>query len=224
MSIAKAENNIVSISGYRGEDIFANSIRKIANNIILQEIKGTGDVKSITVLTPSNGCTTGRVVQQLAFELASQGSRILVLSLPGMKCPASYIIDTAKAGKLVEECIERTDNKNIDYLSLDEVGRSCGFTLDKASLAALLGQMKNRYRRILIETIPLEDDMSGFMAACVTDGAYFMINDEIVRSENTERCYRELKQAGTKILGIIYSNVEMKKMKKIQGKSRLKHG
>ncbi len=206
--------------GCKGEDILTNSLRKIADNTILQEIKENSDIKSVTIVSPSKSCPTDRIAEQLAAEFANQGCKILVLNLPGIKCSGSYIIDPAKAGKLIEECIEKTDNKNIDHLSLDEVGRSCGFTLNKASLLALLSQMKLKYRRILIDTISLEDDMSGFIAACAADGTYFTVSDDTLRSKNTERAYRELKQAGAKILGVIYSNVEARNMRRIQIKSR----
>jgi protein-tyrosine kinase len=206
------------------EDLFTFSIRKIVSDVLLQEIKNSSEIKAIAIISPFRNDGKSEISEQLARVFADQGSKTLLLNLQSIQYMGNYIIDPLKSSKLMEESIVKTDKKNVDYLSLDEIGKTCGFLFDKTSLTNLVNQLKNKYRRIIIDTVSLDEDMSGFMAASVADGVYFICNNTGMRSRQPDMYYRKLKEIGASVLGIIYNNVEMKAVRKIQLQNREKHG
>lgn len=206
------------------EDLFASSIRKIASDVLLQEIKNGNEIRSISILSPFRNDGKSEISLQLSQAFAALGSKTLLVNLLSIQYMGAYLLDPAKSGKLLEECIVKTDRKNLDYLSLDEVGKTCGFAFDKASLSNLFNQLKTRYRRIVVDTVPLEEDMSGFIAASASDGVYFICNHANLKNAQPEQYYRKLKEIGAELLGIIYNNVEQRLVKKVQSQNREKHG
>lgn len=206
------------------EDLFTLCIRKIVSDVLLQEIKSCSEIKAIAIISPFQHDGKSEISEQLASAFAAQGNKILLLSLQSIQYLGAYLIDPVKSSKLLEECIVKTDNKNLDHLSLDDIGKTCGFTFDKVSLTNLISQLKNKYKRIIIDTVSLDEDMSGFMAASAADGVYFICNSTNMRSSQTEMYFKKLKEIGASILGIIYNNVDMKTVRKLQMKSREKHG
>ena len=206
------------------EDLFMLSIRKIVSDVLLQEIKNSSEIKAIAIISPFRNDGKSEISEQLARVFADQGSKTLVLNLQSIQYMGNYIIDPLKSSKLLEESIVKTDRKNVDYLLLEEIGKTCGFIFDKASLTNLINQLKNKYKRIIIDTISLEEDMSGFMAASIADGVYFICNNTGMRSRQPEMYYRKLKEIGASVLGIIYNNADMRTVKKIQQQKRERHG
>lgn len=223
----KTADEVKSISGIGRrvrEDLFTFSIRKVVSDVLLQEIKSSSEIKAIAIISPFRNDGKSEISVQLARAFADQGSKTLLLNLQSIQYMGNFFIDPLKSSKLMEDSIVKTDKKNVDYLSLDEIGKTCGFAFDKTSLANLVSQLKNKYKRIIIDTVSLDEDMSGFMAASVADGVYFICNNANMRSSQPEMYYRKLKEIGASVLGIIYNNVELKAIRKNQLQNRKKYG
>jgi Mrp family chromosome partitioning ATPase len=198
-----------------GEDFFTLSIGRIVRDVLLQEIKSNSEIRTIAIISPFRNDGKSELSDQISCAFAAQGSKTLLLNLQNIPS-ASYRIDPLKSGKLLEECIARVEKKGYDCLSLAEIGRNCGFTFDKASVVSLLSQLKGKYKRIVIDTEPLLEETSGFLAASASDGVYFICNRASMRTGQPEQYYRKLKEIGVNILGVIYNNAELKLVKKDQ--------
>jgi Mrp family chromosome partitioning ATPase len=205
------------------EDLFTFSIRKIVSDVLLHEIKSSSEIKAIAIISPFRNDGKSEISEQLARAFADQVGKTLLLNLQSIQYMGNYIIDPLKSSKLMEESIIKSDKRNVDYLSLDEIGKTCGFIFDKTSLTNLVNQLKNKYKRIIIDTVSLDEDMSGYMAASIADGVYFVCNNAGIRSRQPELYYRKLKEIGVSVLGIIYNNVELKAIRKKQMQNRKKH-
>ena len=212
------------VSRHERKDLFTLSIRKIIDDVLLQEIKSGREIRTIAITSPFHSDGKSEISKQLAGEFAAQGNRTLLLDLKSMTEDKAYMTDSSRTLKLLDESIFKTSTKNFDYLSLDDIRKSQAVTLDRISLGSLFLQLRSRYKRIVIDTAPLSEDMSGFIAASTADGVYFICSKSNLHGRQPETHYQKLKEIGAGILGVIYNNADVKLVKKNLGRNGKKHG
>ncbi|MGI6085244.1 MAG: hypothetical protein ACOYIF_07325 [Acetivibrionales bacterium] len=130
----------------------------------------------------------------------------------------------SKAGELPVDGVMKTVYPNLDFLSLKNLRKTRGFIADKDSVKALLDMLKGKYKRIIIDTPPLEENLLGFISAIAADGAYFVCNSRSKRGSVMHKYYTDLKDIGANILGVIFNNAGKKIVRRIFRNDGRKHG
>lgn len=214
----KAVNELLKNTRFNSHDkdyLFMLSIRKIADDVMLREMKNGKEIRTIAIISPFSHDGKSEISDHLSYEFAGMGCKTLLLCLQKAQEAGCDLEEPIQPDELPEYDIANTGIKNLDYLCLESLKKSNGFTSSRNTLSSLLGQLKNRYKRIIIDTASLDGDVSGFIAASAADGAYFICSRRNMRKGQLEKYYECLKDVGANILGIIYNNAERKTVKKM---------
>lgn len=206
------------------DELFIASIRKIAQDVILKEIKNSKEIKALAIISPFNFDGKSKISDYLSQEFESMGNKTLLLRFSNVIEDDEGFKKTMQTNRLPEDFIIESNFGKPDYLSLLDLRKTYGFTFDKASLGSLLSRLRNKYKRIVIDTGALENDISGFVAASIADGVYFICNKRNLRNERLAKNYRVLKEIGISILGVIYNNAEKRVVKKAYCQNGENHG
>lgn len=206
------------------DELFILSIRRIAENVLMREMKNGKEIKTIAIISPFNNEGKSKISSHLANEFAALGFKTLLISFQRTFDLESEIKVPQQPYKLPEDSIVKTETENLDYLSSNDIRRAYGFTVERTSLCNLLNRLKGRYNRIIIDTGALEKDLSGFTAANAADGVYFICCRKNIRKWQVEKYYKDLKDIGVSILGIIYNNAEKRIVEKIYIQNGERHG
>lgn len=220
----KASNLAYDRSNLRtriSDDLFTFSIRKIVNDVLLQEMKTGREIKAIAIISSFADDRAGEVANHISYEFADEGNDTLLLSLR----KEQYMDDEEKRiCELTEEGIMKTHIKRLHFLSMENLTKVQDFTLDKASLIALLDSFKGKYKRIIIDVPPLEEDLAGFISAMAADGIYFICNSKSTRFGEMQKHYANLRSIGANIFGIIYNHAEQRVVRKLYKLNGRNHG
>lgn len=203
------------------DELFLFSIRSIANDIVLNEIKTDKELTTIAVISSFEEDEANDITDHLSYEFADQGNDTLLLSIKKGRRIEEY---KNKINEKFEENILKTHIKNLDFLLIDRLVNQKHYCMDRASFESLLVSLKTKYKRIIIDTPPLEEDMAGFISAVAADGIYLICNSKSSRWSEVQNYYDNLKSIGANILGIIYNNAEQKVVKRMYKKSAKNYG
>lgn len=203
------------------DELYIFSIRRIVSDILLKEMKTGETVKVIAIVGSFRSDKSNEIANHISYEFADQGNNTLLLSLQKERI--------AEEGKnriceLNDYGIMKTHVKRLDFLSVDNLSRLKDFNLNKASLCALLDTFKEKYKRIVIDAPPLEEDLSGFMSAIAASGIYYVLNSRSIHTREVQKHYADLKALGANVFGIIYNNAETRIVKKFYKIREKKHG
>ncbi len=187
------------------DKLFMLSIRKIAEDIQLKEMKNGREIRVIAITSPFDNDGKSEISIHLAQEFAILGEKTLLLSF--------------KETVGIEHSIV-----NLDFFSMKEAEKATGPIAGRTAFAAMLNQLKSKYRRIIIDTEALEGSLSGFLAASNADGVYFVCNRRNLQRGQLERYHRRLKDIGANILGIIYNNAARKMVEKAYAQDGERYG
>ncbi|NLL68120.1 MAG: CpsD/CapB family tyrosine-protein kinase [Clostridiaceae bacterium] len=202
-------------------DLFLLSIRKIINDILLKEMKSMEDINTIALVSSFDEDGSGDIADYISYEFSDNGDKTILISLKeeSSGCNLKNKVREASADGII-----KTGNLNLDYLSLDNLKRTSEFVINKESVKSLLNKLKEKYKRIIIDTSPLEENLSGFIAAISADGAYFVCNSKSNRGSMIHKYYSDLKDIGANVFGVIFNNAGKRIVRKIYKMDGRKHG
>lgn len=215
-------------AGFGTKDLFSLSIHKLMDNVLLKEMKTRSEIKTIAIISAFGSDGKSEISDNLACEFACAGYKTLLLSFKMIKQGEGEINIEPEGEQhyvhVLESGIVKTRIKNLDCLGLDSIGDVYAFPLDKNSLHRLLEQLKAKYKRIVIDTAALDDNVSGFIAADLADGVYFVCNRKNLHMDQVERHYKTLRDIGSNVIGIVYNNAEQKVVKDVYVRNGQKNG
>lgn len=220
----KSENTVSDSSKLRSrinDDLFLFSIRKIINDILLKEMKSSADINTIALVSSFKEDRSSEIADYLSYEFSDNGEKTLLLSLGNDSFGCNF---KSKVRELSANGIMKTGNANLDFLSLENLKKTREFVVDKDSVKSLLDTLKEKYKRIVIDTPPLEENLLGFIAAISSDGAYFICNSKSNRGSVMHKYYTDLKDIGAHVFGVIFNNAGKKIVRKIYRIDGRKYG
>ncbi len=142
--------------------IFSEAFRTIRSN--LQFISHGAETKIITVSSTISGEGKTFVAINLAGILAINGKKVIIIDLDlrkprihlGFNSPNEKGISTILIGKhKIEECIQKSDLKNFDYITAGPVPPNPAELASGKQMELLLAQLEDVYDVVIIDTPPV---------------------------------------------------------------------
>jgi cellulose biosynthesis protein BcsQ len=221
MKLQNTDSNSSNIRKKINDDLFLFSIRKITNDILLKEMKSSDDIKTIALVSSFEDDKSSEIADYLSYEFSSNGDKTLLISFRDDIFRYNY---KSKIREISDEGIMKTGNTKLDFLSLDNIRRTREFDFDKDSIKCLLDTLKEKYKRIIIDTPPMEENLTGVIVAIASDGAYFICNSKSNRGSVIHKYYTDLKDVGVNIFGVIFNNTGKRMVRRIYKLDGRKNG
>jgi Mrp family chromosome partitioning ATPase len=180
------------------DSLFMTSVESIVEDIMLNELKENRQIKTIAVVSALDDDGKSEISDYLSFLFAQKGEDTLLLNLDNIE----------QVENLDKLDITHTRIKNLDYLQFYGKYSAKHSVMDKNCLKNLFKKVDEKYRRVIIDTVSLSKDMSGYVAASAADSAYFICNRKNPDVLRIKEYYQRLLDVGTKIHGVVFNNVK----------------
>lgn len=173
-------------------------------------------VVTITSCIPNEGKTTVSI--KLAEVVAEAGKRVIVVDADMRK---SVMIGRLKAKVLIglshylcgqyklEEVICNTQIENMDVILSGPFPPNPSELLMSTEFEILIGQLRERYDYVIIDSPPLAAVIDTAIICKVCDGAVLVIEANKVSYKLVKRVVEQLKRTNCRMLGTVFNKVEM---------------
>lgn len=156
----------------------------------------------------------------LAISMANTARRVLLvdadIDAPGLadllEMDGSTGISQVLAGEAAVEDTVRTwrtagMTHGVDLLPAGAPKPGAGRQLASAAMEEMLGTLRGRYDRIIIDTGPLLSTVDGAFLAARTDGALLLVDSQRTRQRQLAESVARLEMAGAALIGVVLTRV-----------------
>lgn len=206
------------VTKYESQSAYAESFRYIRANIDFAGIDQ--EYKSIMITSPDPDSGKSLISANLAITYAALEKKTLLIDLDLRKptvhkifpeCYSSYgltglLQDIVK----VEEAIVSADVPNLSVLPVGIVPTDPAALINSAKMTALFNELYSEYDRIIIDTPPVMAVSDAQTIASWVDGTILIIRNNYTKQDNAKKALQKLEVAGTKVIGTIFNNTQMK--------------
>lgn len=103
----------------------------------------------------------------------------------------------------VSECIYHTDHSDMDVLFAGAYPPNPAELLGGRRFATLIGEGKEHYDYVLVDTPPLGSVIDAAVAAAVCDGVILILANDSVRYSKVREVIGQLEKSGSRLLGLV---------------------
>jgi len=175
---------------------------------------GEGRCVMITSATGGEGKTT--LSAHLAARCANAGTSTLLIDADMRRASLGRLLDVPAGPGLVDVLAGETDFDQatitvqaggFHFLSAGTPGRDPSRVLRSSRLSELLGQLRQRYDLVIIDTPPVLPVADALIMGRWADGAVMAARFDASRLPLVERANRQLAAAGIPVLGVVVNGV-----------------
>jgi len=194
----------------------AEAFLTLHSNLRLRAEARNAKVLVVTSTRPGEGKSF--VVTNLALTFAKHGERTIVVDCDLRKpnIHSSFgvsnsrgVIDYCTAGAALEGLIIRNHAPNLDILPAGGRATNPTHILNHPGFARLIGQLRERYDRVIIDTPPLAPVSDAMIIVQHADGALFALRFNYVRAKAAQFCVRRLLEADVPCFGAILNGMDL---------------
>ncbi len=214
----RLENYAYLVVKNRPLSFVAESFQKIVLNIEFLNVDQNYKILQFTSTEPSEGKST--TISNIAYLMAKEGKKVLLMDLDLRKPKLNRVFDDTTSANLtdylagranVEDIIKQSDELGIDYIINKESSTAVINLLKSQKLAQLLQALRDKYDYILLDSPPVESLSDALYVTKLADGVIFVIGYGRAKKSYVKDSIDSLKNYGANILGVILSQVEMKR-------------
>ncbi len=218
LSKPRVENYAYLVAKNRPLSFVSESFQKIVLNIEFLNVDEDHKILQFTSTEPSEGKST--TISNIAYLMAREGKKVLLIDLDLRKPKLNRVFDDTTSANLtdylagkasVEDIIKKSDELGLDYIINKESSTAVINLLKSQKLAQLLQTLKEKYDYILLDSPPVESLSDALYVAKLADGVIFVVGYGQAKKSNVKDAVESLKSYGANILGVILSQVEMKR-------------
>ena len=198
---------------------YAEAIRTLRTAIYLSDASKPQKRILVTSSIPSEGKTCLSVNLALAF--GGMGKTLLLdcdfrnpSSIRYLKLesnPQGGVVELMAGRATKAEAIRHFEAGNIDVLSCNQSPPNPSELIGSERFAAMLNDLENDYDRIIIDSPPCQVVSDGLMLAKQVDATLFVAKAGSTPKRVISAAIGRLEEAGAPILGVVLSQVDMKK-------------
>jgi polysaccharide biosynthesis transport protein len=198
------------------DPLVAEAFLTLHSNLRLNPAFKGKKVILVTSTTPSEGKTF--VTTHLALTFADHGERTIVVDCD-MRKPNLHksfsienlkgVIDYCASGTRVDDLIVKGPRENLDVLPAG--GRAMNPTqiLNHESFGRLIGELRERYDRVFIDTPPLAPVSDAKIILPNVDGSIFAIRFNHVRTKGAKLCAKWLLDSNVPCFGAVLNSLDL---------------
>ena len=113
----------------------------------------------------------------------------------------------------VRDILYGTNYENVDMIFAGPMAPNPSELLNGRAFAKLMGELKQRYDYVLIDTPPMASVVDAAIVGKVCDGAILVIESGFVGYRAAQKAIKQLEKSGTHMLGAVLNKVDTKKEK-----------
>ena len=223
--LLKRQKSSVLITNPATSFTFAETVRKLRRRVE-QHMPEEGKVLMVTSVLENEGKST--IAVNLAIALAQKQKKVLLLDCDLRKPKLGRLLNlSAPAGLsnvLMEpELLEKALIKSfggVDIILAGDIPPNPSELLASVRMEKLLGQMKERYEYIIVDTPPINMVTDAMVLAPQSDGVLFVVRANQSDRNSVGYAIDQLDYAQVKVLGFVLNGVELEKSSYGYGKSR----
>lgn len=207
--IARIPSSDKRTSGHR---LFEESVDALRANLLFK-LDGVRTM-AVTSAMPAEGKSS--VASQLAVSLARYSGEAVLVVDADLRSPDQHSLFGITMGpglcKLfsgfaeLDECID----KSLDQVHVLSAGRLTSNPynlLTKKNLDGLFEQLKTRYRFIVVDTAPVLPAAETLTVTAACEATLLCAMRDVSQSEHVMRTYKRLEDAGSNVIGTVFSGV-----------------
>ena len=194
----------------------AEGFRTIRATISLTHKPERFRILSVTSTIPSEGKSL--VASNLAIVIAQTGLRTLLVDAD-LRRPSvhkAFQLHSPKGlaaflmGELnqIDDVLHKTEVPNLDVLCCGSVPSSPSELISSKRMQELLGLLRGKYDRVVIDSPPISAVSDPLMIAAMTDGVVFVTKFNKIRREHARKAVQRLHDAGIHILGVVLNDID----------------
>ncbi|HEX3022036.1 MAG TPA: CpsD/CapB family tyrosine-protein kinase [Lachnospiraceae bacterium] len=185
-------------------------------------IQFSGDdikVIALTSCTPNEGKSS--VSFNLAVSFAQSGKKVILIDADLRK---SVLVGRYKVGAIekglthylsgqeeLANTIFETDVENMHIIFSGPIAPNPSELLGNQNFIDMIGQLREEYDYVIIDTPPLGSVIDSAIVAKVTDGAMIVIENGAISYHFAQNVKKQLEKSNCKILGVVLNKVNMEK-------------
>ncbi|MGQ9576759.1 MAG: polysaccharide biosynthesis tyrosine autokinase [Thermoguttaceae bacterium] len=219
-----------SVSGRvrRSLRMFEESVDSLRTHLVLSEDLQGVQVLAVTSPVKHEGKTS--VAAQLAMSLARAHAEATLLIDADLRSPDIHNVfeiplEPGLAGVLsgehgLEEAIVRTWSQYVHLLPAGRLQMNPHQLLGNGALEALLGQLRQQYRYVLMDTPPVLPASEAIVLAKTSDACLLCVMRDVSRLDQVKKAYDRLAAAGARIAGAVFNGVPARQYAYLYGEYR----
>ncbi len=110
----------------------------------------------------------------------------------------------------LDEIIVKTQNPNFDFISIGAYPPNPSELLAQEGYGELIGELKEMYDYVIIDTPPAGYVVDGVLASAAADGVVYLISSGNVRAKDAKATVDALNKAGCKLIGTVLNKCNKK--------------
>jgi len=191
--------------------------RTVRTSILLSQTEAPPRTIAISSSLPQEGKTA--TVTNMAISFSQLEKKILVIDSDLRKPRLHRLFKIKNVGGLsgyltgrvsIKGAIQKTSHENIWILPSGPIPPNPAELLNSERMKDLLEDMKEKFDVILLDTPPILAVVDALIVSTLADGMVFIIQAGKTARKPFLRAIEELKQAKTKIIGVVFNEVKFK--------------
>jgi len=194
------------------------NLQKTILNLEFSNVDNKFKTIQVTSTTQSEGKTT--VLSNLAYLLGQRDKKVLVIDLDLRRPKFHHVVRAANENGLtdyllgeqkLEDVTKTSEQFGFDYIVAGKRITAIANALTSKKLTDLLELLKDKYDYILLDTPPTYLVSDAYYISKIVDGVLYVIGQNIARKKEVREGITELNKIQTPIIGIILSQVKLRK-------------
>lgn len=212
-----AEQAVIMNDPRKTDYFYEEAIKTLRTNIQFAGI----EIRTIAVTScyPNEGKSD--ITFQLAREIGKMGKKVLVIDADIRK--STYLSRYSVKQKIeglsqylsgqvqCETIIYQTNFENVDMIFSGPTAPNPSELLEQDAFTALVRSARESYDYVLIDTPPIGSIIDAAIIAKQCDGAFLVIESELVSYRVAVKAKEQLAMSGCRILGAVLNKVDTKK-------------
>ena len=197
---------------------FEESIRTIRTSICLEELQRAHKIIMVTSALPAEGKST--LASHLAYSL-SHVERVLLIECdlrkPSLQRAFNFqdnlgLTQILSGTEKFSRCIKQNAVGNLDVIPAGTIPDRPLDLLTSARFARLIGHMRKRYDRIIIDSAPVQAVSDALLLGQFADAVLYAVKANSTPADVAARGITRLQNSGIHVSGVVVSQVNLKKL------------
>ncbi len=214
----RVENYAYLVAKNRPLSFVTESFQKIVLNIEFLNVDQNYKILQFTSTEPSEGKST--TISNIAYLMAKEDKKVLLMDLDLRKPKLNRVFEDTTSANLtdyltgkasIEDIIKQSEELGIDYIINKESSTAVINLLKSNKLKKLLDSLRDKYDYILLDSPPVESLSDALYVTKISDGVIFVVGYGQAKKNYVKDAVDSLRKHQATILGVILSQVEMKR-------------
>ncbi len=200
------------------ERAFEECIRTIRTSICLEDLQQPHKVIMVTSALPSEGKST--LASHLAYSLSSVERVLLIecdLRRPSLQRAFDFknnfgLAQLLQGDAKFTQCINRKTVGNLDVIPAGAIPQKPLDLLTSKRFSRLIGHMRNRYDRIIIDSAPVQAVSDALLLGQLADAVLYAVKANSTPIDVAARGIERMQSADIDVTGVVVSQVNLKKL------------